>query len=308
MKLSVVMAVYNGERTLAATLESIFAQTMSDFELLVIDDGSTDATSAILTKYAMRDRRLRILTQPNTGLTRALIRGCAEATADVIARHDCGDRSHPDRFARQFPLMAANVLTGCAVRYVTTDGELLYETHAQGDDVRRSLLADRTSIRSLPHHGTAMFRRDAYLAAGGYRPQFRVAQDLDLWTRIAKRGNVAIVPDVLYEATIEPGAISSIARDAQLRATELIVKLRDGGSAPTLLAQAAQITPGPGNARSTAAAYYFIARCLTANRNPAARRYAWQAVRANPLHWRAWLTLARLKSGVRWRRRRFLPP
>ncbi|HEX9985799.1 MAG TPA: glycosyltransferase [Thermoanaerobaculia bacterium] len=295
MKLSVVMAVYNGERTLDATLDSILGQTMSDFELLVVDDGSTDATSAILTKHAMRDRRLRILTQPNAGLTRALIRGCAEATADVIARHDCGDRSHPERFARQLPLMAANVLTGCAVRYVTTAGELLYETHAQGDDVRRSLLQDKTSIRSLPHHGTAMFRRDAYLAAGGYRPQFRVAQDLDLWTRIARRGNVAIVPDVLYEATIEPGAISSIARDAQLRATDVIVKLRDGGSAPTLLAEASQITPGPRNGRSTAAAYYFIARCLAANRNPAARRYAWQAVRSNPLHWRAWLTLARWK-------------
>ncbi|HEX7153854.1 MAG TPA: glycosyltransferase family 2 protein [Thermoanaerobaculia bacterium] len=302
VRLSVVMAVYNGERSLAATLQSILAQTMTDFELIAVDDGSTDKSSQILTEYAFRDRRVRIISQPNAGLTRALIRGCGEARADLIARHDCGDRSHPERFARQVALLADGtdgtngtaglcVLTACAVRYVTTAGEPLYESHATGDDVRRSLLHDKTNIRSLPHHGTAMFRRDAYLAAGGYRAQFRVAQDLDLWTRLVRHGRVTIAPEILYDATIEPGAISSVARDAQLRATELIVQLRDGGDAHALLAEAARLVPGRNDARSEAAAYYFIARCLAAQGNAAARRYAWQAIRKNPLHWRAWATL-----------------
>ena len=98
---SVVMSVHNGATDLAATLDSILSQTFTDFELIAIDDGSTDDTPAILAAAAQRDARIRIPTQPNAGLTRALMRGCAEARAPIVARHDAGDRSHPERFARQ---------------------------------------------------------------------------------------------------------------------------------------------------------------------------------------------------------------
>ena len=289
MKLSVVMAVFNGARTLEATLQSILTQTERDFELIAIDDGSTDDTPAILARC--NDPRLRVITQANAGLTRALIRGCAEARADLIARHDCGDRSRPERFARQLALLAkGHAVVSCATRFVDGDGDFLYVSRANGEDVRRSLLDDDArAIHALPHHGSAMFRRDAYERAGGYREQFRVAQDLDLWIRIARDGGTfAIDDEVLYEATIDTRSISGTARDAQVRLTEIAVALRDGhGSLDDARAvQPARMTP-----RGEAAALYFIGKCLLRQKNPKGLRVLRDAVRRDPLHWRSWLSM-----------------
>jgi glycosyltransferase involved in cell wall biosynthesis len=290
MKISVVLAVYNGAAQLRATIDSILAQTERDFELIVVDDGSTDDTPRVLA--ALADSRLRVLTQPHAGLTAALIRGCAEAKAPFIARHDAGDRSHPERFALQLACFddPEVILAGTAVRMLGPEGELLYTVAADGDEVRNSLLHDDAGqLRSLPHHGTAMIRRDAYLAAGGYRAELRVAQDVDLWVRMAKLGKIAVVPRELYDATFHPRSISAVARDAQVRATRAIVAMRDGNVAK--LAEAAEIRPSAPARRGEAAGLYFIARCLRAQRNPAARRYLVRALRRNPLHWRAWAAL-----------------
>lgn len=287
MKLSVVMAVLNGAASLPATLDSILVQTERDFELVVVDDGSTDATPSILAEYAMRDARIRVIAQPNAGLTRALIRGCAEARAEAIARHDCGDRSHPERFARQLALLASATVVSCATRFADVDGDLLYIARADGDEVRRSLLGDDpTYIHALPHHGSAMFRRDAYSRAGGYRAEFRVAQDLDLWIRIAQNGGTfAIADQVLYDATVDARSISGTARDAQVALTEIAVALRDGQGS---LASAAAVAPAPVSGRGEAAALYFIGKCLLQQRNRKGLRYLREAVRRDPWHWRAW--------------------
>jgi glycosyltransferase involved in cell wall biosynthesis len=292
MRLSVVMSVYNGAATLPATLDSILMQTMRDFEVVVIDDGSADETPSILSQYAARDGRIRLLSQSNSGLTRALIRGCEEARAEVIARHDCGDRSHPERFARQLALLdEGHVLVSCATRFSTSEGDELYVARAGGAEVRRSLREDDAShIHALPHHGSAMFRREAYAAAGGYRPQFRLAQDLDLWVRIAPLGTIAILPDVLYEATLDARSISGLSRDEQLRLTAIAVALRDGGN-PSLLDDAARIVPARPSRSGEAAALYFIGKCLLQQRNGKWRRYLREAVARNPWHWRAWGSL-----------------
>jgi glycosyltransferase involved in cell wall biosynthesis len=296
MKLSVVMAVFNGASELGATLDSILVQTERDFELIVIDDGSIDATPSILARYTARDARIRVISQPNAGLTRALIRGCSEARAETIARHDCGDRSHPERFARQLEWIANGAtVVSCATRFVDPEGDLLYIARADGDELRRSLLSDDAShIHALPHHGSAMFRRDAYTKTGGYRAEFRVAQDLDLWIRIARDdGTFAVVDDVLYDATVDLRSISGTARATQVRLTEIAIALRDGHG---LLSDAVAVTPPPITPRSEAAALYFIGKCLLQQRNPKGRRYLREAIRRDPLHWRAWLSLLRTRS------------
>ena len=292
-KISVVLPLFNGAPSLPATLRSIAAQTEGDYELIAIDDGSTDETADILAAEAERDSRVRVITQANVGLTRALIRGCSEARAPVIARHDCGDRSHPERFARQLALMDANVLVASATRFHGPRNEELYVSRADGEAVRDSLLhADASHVRGIPHHGSAMFRRDDYFAAGGYREQFRFAQDLDLWIRLARRGSIAITDKVLYEATIEPRSISSLHRREQERLTAIAVALRDGGDEAALLAEAARVQPSRSAKPSDeAAGLYFIAKCLRTQRNAAWRSYLLRALRRNPLHWRAWASL-----------------
>ena len=305
MKLSVVMSVFNGAAQLPATLESHAAQTDTDYELIVVDDGSTDDTPRILAEAAMRDPRIRVLTQTNAGLTRALIRGCDDARAEIIARHDCGDRSHPERFVRQLAVLNGHVLVASATRMRGPRGEELYVSRAEGDEVRRSLLHDDAAhIRGIPHHASAMFRSDDYRAAGGYRAEFRFAQDLDLWIRLAHRGSVVILDDVLYEATLEPRSISSLHRPEQERLTRIAVALRDvedrqsclsgqaGLPVPQLLAEAARVASvRKATARDEAAGLYFIAKCLRDRRDLAWRSYLVRALRKNPLHWRAWASL-----------------
>lgn len=292
-RLSVVLSVYNGAAELPATLDSILGQTERGFECIVIDDGSTDETPSILAGYAARDARLRVLTQPNLGLTRSLARGCAAARGTFIARHDNGDRSHPDRFARQLArIEEGHVLVSCATRVVDPGGDTMYVSRADGDEVRRSLmLDDARHVHGIPSHGSAMFRRDAYDRAGGYRAQFRFAQDLDLWIRMAPLGTIAVLDDVLYDLTFTPSSISASNRAAQVRLTELAVALRDGGDKDVLLARAAEITAARTDRHGEAAALYFIGKCLLRQRNPRGRGYLRRAIAADPLHWRAWLSL-----------------
>jgi len=296
VKLSVVMSVYNGAADLPATLDSIFAQSESDFELIVVDDGSIDATPAILA--ACTDPRLRVVTQANSGLTRALVRGCGEARADIIARHDCGDRSHLDRFRKQLALFTNDVvLVSCATAYEGPGGEPLYVARANADDVQRSLANDDVDhIRGLTHHGSAMFRRDAYLAAGGYRPELYFAQDLDLWVRLAARGRIAIADEVLYTARVDVNAISATHRPQQIETAKLILAMRDEpGRAAELLARAATIRrPRRGRSRrAEARALYFIATCLRTQRDGRWRDYARRARARDPLFLRAWALLVR---------------
>ena len=285
MKLSVVMSVYNGASALDATLRSILDQSESDFELIVVDDGSTDATPSILA--ACNDPRLRVITQANTGLTRALIRGCAEARGECIARHDAGDRSHRDRFAKQLALLRGDpslVLVSCATSYHAPRGERLYVVRGDAEAVQTSLRRDGVdAIRGLTHHGSAMFRRDAYLAAGGYREAFHFAQDLDLWVRLARLGRIAFVEDVLYEARVDVDAISSTNRPEQIELARIAVAIRDDPAREQeLLAEAATIGPRKRarTRRDHARALYFIAGCLRRERDARWRGYAFEAVRA----------------------------
>ncbi|HEX6097606.1 MAG TPA: glycosyltransferase family A protein [Thermoanaerobaculia bacterium] len=291
-KISVVMAVFNGAGAFPATMASILEQTERDLEVIVVDDGSTDDTPRLAAEVARTDPRVRVLTQANAGLTRALIRGCEEARAPVIARQDCGDRSHPERLAKQLAALEAGpdvVLVSCSTRYLAPGGEELYVVEGDGDEVRRSLREDSVeTIRGLSHHGSAMFRRDDYVAAGGYRERFRVAQDLDLWVRMAARGRIAFVPEVLYEAIVEPGAISTRKRAEQIEAARVALALRDGKEVAS-----AALPPPVSARRAEANTLYFIASCLRRRRDPHWRAYAGRALRRNPLLLRAWLLFVR---------------
>lgn len=296
------MSVHDGANVLARSVESILRQEGVALELILVNDGSTDDSGALIDDFAARDDRVLPIHQQHRGLTAALRLGCRRARGRYIARHDSGDVSTPDRFARQRERLDGDdsiVLVSCATEWIGPAGEPLYVAIAEGDEVRGSLLGDPvSSIRGLSHHGSAMFRRDAYLASGGYRSEFYFAQDLDLWIRLAAFGRVAFVPDVLYRATLDVGAISSRHRREQIESARLAIAIRDEPSDERrreLLARAAAIRPaaGPRSRRDEARALYFIASCLRRNGDARWRSYAREALQRRPWSPRTWSLLLR---------------
>lgn len=310
--ISVVMGVYNGSATLPETLDSILTQTEREFELVVVDDGSTDATPEVLAAYAARDPRIQILTQQNTGLTRALIAGCAAARGTYIARHDAGDLSHPRRLAEQKRLLDADptiLFVSCATQYCGPKLEPLWIAHPSGAALSPERIIDLTGSTHLTdgptHHGSVMFRRDAYERAGGYRAAFYYGQDFDLWYRLAQQGKFQTIDETLYTARVTPDSITAAARERQeaiatLSWEALLVRMR-GESDAEILKRVVAIARAPQNALCRrAAGLYFVGEMLRQNGDRRASRYLLQSISACPLLIRAWVRY--LQSLLLWLR------
>ena len=296
--ISVVMGVYNAAETLRATLDSILGQEDVELEVIVIDDGSTDDTPAILETYPA----IRVIRQENRGLTQALIAGCAAARGALIARHDAGDLSHPRRLVRQQRLFddPKVAFVSCATQYVGPELEPLWVTRPKvlAPASILDLSREHGLVDGPTHHGSVMFRRDAYERAGGYRAAFYYGQDFDLWYRLAERGRFASAEEVLYTARITPGSISSAAKREQetlARLSRGALELRQHGrSEEDLLAAAASVRPvrTSTSRRRRAAGLYFIGEALRRNGDPRARRYLREALRTWPWSPRTWIRLA----------------
>jgi glycosyltransferase involved in cell wall biosynthesis len=310
---SVVMSVYNGSNLLAKALDSILAQEGVTLELIVVNDGSTDDCAAILDEYARRDPRVHVIHQDNTGLTQALIRGCATARGRFIARQDADDVSLPGRLARQVAFLDAHpeaVMTACGVRRFGPEGEDMGERMSHGEELHEGLgKLTVAEIAGPPHHGGTMFRRSAYEAIGGYRAAFRVAQDIDLWLRLAEAGECLGIPEVLYHASWRLGSISHLRLQEQIRTTEVLLECarvrRAGGSDAPILALWAQKrvasverATAPPAGLEDARFYYFVAGSLRRRDPLKARSYYRRALKRWPFFLRArvWLLLLSVRA------------
>jgi len=198
--ITVAISVYNGERFLAPAIESVLAQTFGDFELLILDDGSRDATQAIIQRYAALDSRIRPILRENRGLVASLNQLIEEARAPIIARMDADDICMPERFARQIAFLAGHPdhgVVGCWSEDIDEFGNSYSVVAPEHPDTHEGFLAAIESGAPLLCHPAVMYRRDLVRSVGGYHAAFRHCEDLDLWLRLASVTKLCSIPERL---------------------------------------------------------------------------------------------------------------
>lgn len=295
-QVSVVMSVFNGARYLQESVESVLRQKGVDFEFIIINDGSTDESGRMLAEYAANDSRIRLFERDNQGLTLALIFGCNQARAPFIARQDVGDVYLPEKLAKQFAFLEANPdvgLLACGTRFVGPEHEFLYENVQSTQTLVDGLGAlNIGSIEGPSSHTSVMVRTAAYQSVGGYRAEFRVAQDMDLWLRLAEHSEVASLAGVLTEVVITPESISGVSRQRQMNMGEILfacARQRKVGQSESLcLEQAKKLSAKEQSSARLAKAEtnYFVARMLHNNGDSRCTKYYRRALRAAPFQWK----------------------
>lgn len=306
-RVSIVMAVYNDIAGLPPTLASLRGQTFTDFELIIVDDGSTDATWESLSKLDFPRLRLLRLAR-NRGQTAALNAGVKLARGEFIARHDADDESMPERFAKQVSYLDEHpgvALVGAQLDWIDGEGALVhhFDYPTEHDAIRGRMRAKNSFA-----HGSVMVRREALAGVGGYREPFRLAQDYDLWLRIAEKHAVANLPETLYRMRFGPEMASVRRNDEQNAYAALARSLAEEraaeGKETTSLEQAAlKIAVSYGSLgkvarRQQRAVNYANWAERLAWWGGGARAHVWpfwrRALRAWPLSVRVWKAAARL--------------
>ena len=195
-RLTVLMPVFNRERYVDEAIRSVLEQDFADFELLLVDDGSTDGTAALLRARAERDPRITIVTAPrNEGIPGALNRGLTQARARYIARLDSDDIMLPGRLAAQVAVLDERpdvVLVSCA--YDLIDERGAYLTTWRGDEPHEVMLFLLNFYNIVGGGGQVAFRRDEVLAEGGYSTRYPSSEDYDLWVRLLRCGRIVTLP------------------------------------------------------------------------------------------------------------------
>jgi glycosyltransferase involved in cell wall biosynthesis len=223
VRVTVLIGAFNSAPTLRRAIDAVLDQTVSDLELIVVDDGSTDDSAAIA--RAVDDPRVRVLSMGrNVGIARSLNAGIEAARAPFVAVQDADDHSDPTRLECQLAALSASpavAVVGCRMREVDEDGrELAARTSFAAGNVRDALLR----FNPIPNTSAA-FRRDAVLAVGGYDARYRYAMEYDLWLRLAERWEVVTLDEALATRVMGSANVAARAERAQTREA-IVIRLR----------------------------------------------------------------------------------
>ncbi|MCC6512112.1 MAG: glycosyltransferase [Pirellulaceae bacterium] len=249
-RVSILMPIYNAQRYLSAALESMVAQSFTDWEMICIDDGSSDGSSDILRRWALKDQRLRVISQENQGIARTLNHGLTLARAPLVARMDADDISMPERLAIQVAFLdqhADHVAVGGSILKIDDESDRLGVDHlpAEHSAIEQALLRRQTGM----FHPTVLMRKRIVQAVGGYRRQHEPADDHDLWLRLAQRGRLANLQEVVLCYRLHASSLcwqrSATQRDNMNRILEEAYAAR-GLSMPAELVLSSDIVRSPG--------------------------------------------------------------
>jgi glycosyltransferase involved in cell wall biosynthesis len=219
--ISVLLPVYNGGQYLYEAVESTLAQSFSDFELLILNDGSTDNSSRVLQELETRDQRIRVISRENRGLNRSLNELVLAARGQYLARMDQDDVCMPSRFQRQIEFLESHpdhVAVGGWIMQMNEVGLPIgiIKSPCEHTEIDGANLKGYCSV----WHPTAFMRKDAMVAVEGYRDEYDSAADLDLWLRLAEIGKIANVPEIVLRYRLHAGSTSQLKIDAQRASAE----------------------------------------------------------------------------------------
>lgn len=201
------MPAYNAEKYIGEAINSVLKQTFTNFELLIINDGSTDGTQQIIESFT--DARVRIINQTNQGVAAALNIGLLNAKADLIARFDADDICYPLRLERQYKFLTEHkdyVLVGSDAEYLDKNGEFVFTSIHLG-------YSDE-NIRNLPYtvcpfyHPTVAYRKSTIIAAGMYDLNAHSFEDHLLWRKILQLGKVHNIKECLVKYRYNPESVT----------------------------------------------------------------------------------------------------
>ena len=280
---SVVIPVYNQDRYVAAAIDSVLAQTFRDFEVVVVDDGSTDSTPAVLARYASR---IRVIRQRNRGGAAALNTGIRAARGEWIAWLSSDDLWEPAKLERQVEVLHREPRVGMVYTdyvYVDADGRLLSRESFPAPPTRRKVLL-RLIRRCFINGSSTLIRRAVFDAVGWYDEGDRLAPDWDMWFRIAAAFDIAQVPEPLVRYRIH-GEQTSSKRDLMDRASKRVASRavrRMGpvlGSLATLVLLRTQLRNFPAHVRTSVGGRTIprqLRAALTSVFGPYSRRFEWK--------------------------------
>ena len=290
-QVSVLMPVYNAARYLAEAVESVLAQTFTDFEFVIVDDGSTDRSPAMLDAYAKRDARIKIIRRPNTGIVGALNDGLRECRGELIARMDADDVSLPERFEKQVAYLREHpdvVAVGARVVGIDPYGCVLFHSEHKlaHDEIDAELL---NGVGWAIVHPAAMLRRDASERVGLYRSQWQWVEDLDLFLRLAEIGKLANLPAELLHYRQHTESVNRTRSAQQATLADACVReayRRRGREVPA----GWKFVPKPRPSRPQQLQTWAW-KAMKSGNVPAARKHAVALWKSAPLSVESWRTL-----------------
>lgn len=221
--LTVLMPVYNGDKYLAEAVDSILTQTWTDYEFIIINDGSTDETKAILDRHT-DPRLVKVTHQRNRGLVQALNHGLSLARGPYIARMDADDISLPERLQQQVQFLEKHPhlgILGTQVMYIDPRGRPLSRSF---NPTQTHLLPWHLLFRNCISHPSVMVRRAVYERLGGYDPAYLHIEDYELWLRSMFVTQIANLDQIYVQYRVHPTSVSQVYQTPQADQTALALQ------------------------------------------------------------------------------------
>lgn len=256
--ITVLMPAYNAEKYISQAIDSVLNQSFHDFELLIINDGSSDNTEQIIRAYG--DERIRLINQSNQGIAAALNMGLLNARADLVARFDADDLCAAHRLEMQYGFLSTHpdyLVVGTDADYIDMHGEYVFTYHMPAHSNEEIQLLYFTKCPFI--HSAVLFRKAAVIQAGGYNTHAYAFEDHLLWSNLVRKGKVCNLAASLISVRLNPDSVSIDEKWRTKRFLELKTHaIRNNTISEAAGAELFTIVKGQDNDKIKRGAYYSL--------------------------------------------------